>query len=241
MGEYQSARAKLDGFRQCPSYAPSASVYPLQDGRAVDASFSTPFGNGHGSSIVREIGIPASVICLLVVVRPLAVFLGVITAVVNSVNGMLTAWALSHISKKTGESLPLCAVGYSAPAVVGPFMVLGVAASSLHIAPAVVGSCSVTAVGMTVTEASCNGSFFVEAATGNRVTEGKANGRNRISIAARADAVPMHSTASIFGFVNNSPAPKSLSRKIAESSHNILQKVMLDYSKPGFGTLGVFA
>ena len=207
----------------------------------VDASFSAPLSNGHGSAIVREIGISASVIGLLVVVRPLAVVLGVITAVVNSVNGMLTAWALSHISKKPCESLPLGAVSYSTPTVVGPFMVIGVAASGLHIAPAVVGSCSVTAVGMTVTEASCNGSFFVEAATGNRVTEGKANGRNRISIAARADAVPMHSTASIFGFVNNSPAPKSLSRKIAESSHNVLQKVVINYSKLRFGTLGVFA
>ena len=214
---------------------PSASVNPLQDGGVVYAKLTRPFAYRLGDAAKRESGVVALVVGLLSRVSPPAVIRRVVPVYINPVNGVV-GWAFAHVGKETVKGDPSSAHGNAATAVVSPLVVLLVGATGLHVSPAVVRSGSVTAVGMTVREASCDSAFDVEATAGNGLAGRKAASADRHFFPAVAFAVPVGSRLGrISG--NDNPSSKSLLGKVLKSAHDYLLDVMPNYSKLRLGTL----
>ena len=234
MGEYL-VLTEMNRLSQRLLDTPSASVNPLQDGGWVGANLTRPFAHRLGDAAKRESGVAALIVGLLSRVSPPAVIRRVVPVDINPVNGVV-GWAFSHVSKEAVKGAPSSAHGNAATTVVSPLVVLRVGATGFHVSPAVIRSGSITAVGMTMRQASRNSTLDVEATTGYGLAGFKTSGVYVLLRAAVANALKVCLYAPIFCSRNNKPSSKSLLGKVLKSAHDCLLKMMPNYSKLRLGT-----
>ncbi len=228
-------RPELSFFGKSTINTPAKRVQPATDSGRLQTKIFGPLRNRLRLALERQNPVRALVVHLLKTSRPSAISRFIVPVIVDTVNRMLPAWALTHVSKKARKFFPLRAVVNAATAVVNPFMVFRVAASGFHIAPAVVGPGAVPAVCVTMIQASRNSHFSIEAAAGNGFPGDQAVPINEFLLPAFASAMPVIFARFFCWPFKNSPAPKLFPRKIAVTAHNVLQKVMRNHSKSRLG------
>lgn len=94
----------------------------------------SPFGNWPSFSVMRPVGIVASVPMLLNISSPAAILRAVISIIVDSFKTQ-SVWAMTHVGKKVFKTQPSIADFYSAPSVVRPTRHIWVPASCQHSSP----------------------------------------------------------------------------------------------------------
>ena len=223
----------MNAFSQCAINTPASTVYPLENGGVVNADLSRPLGKRLGFPVVSKQRVRTLVVHLIDAVRPSAIARFIVAVVIDALN-RVTFWAITHVCVKGSKGLPLWTNGDSTPTINRVLVVVRVAASRLHVAPAVVGSrwlLCMTSITNTMLKVSSRGFLVALAAARSGHAFVKTSLVNAFLLPASTKAVPIPMASFVFGPANNRPTTKDLTSEVFEFCHSALQKLCAYYSK----------